>query len=159
MNREAWWVIYSPWGHEEWDINHHHHHGFGSCCQSTPCPPSSPGTLDPGWHYFLPSPSSVGLILPPASHLSGYSVLLMLWLVGTYVSSFLWSANGLLVSKTMTFKNLIWVWRSSGIYVGDCGEGVKSPCCSSSVWPQASPILSLDFSFLNVKWKLSLHRH
>ena len=88
MNREAWWVIYSPWGREEWDINHHHHHGFGSCCQSTPCPPSSPGTLDPGWHYFLPSPSSVGLILPPASHLSGYSVLLMLWLVGTYVSSF-----------------------------------------------------------------------
>ena len=35
-------------------INHPHHHGFGSCWQSTPCPPSSPGILDPGWHYFLP---------------------------------------------------------------------------------------------------------
>ena len=71
MNREAWWVLYSPWGREESDINHHHHHGFGSCCQSTPCPPSSPGIWTLGGTTSSPS-IFCRLILPPASHLSGY---------------------------------------------------------------------------------------
>ena len=50
-----------------------------------PLPTTSPWDSGPLSTTSSHPPSSVGRILPPASHLSGCYVLLTLWLVGDYV--------------------------------------------------------------------------